>query len=210
MRKILIIMLVLLLSSSTAFAALVGSSHDLATVAENGSNTEVCVYCHTPHGADTSVTRAPLWNRSTNNATGSVYVGLDLQATMTLTSVNQTDAPLCLSCHDGTIDETLQNEPNAFTTDVTGYTFSSTAANLGTDMSNDHPVGFDYDAVATADSEIRDAATVEANAGMAGAVSYDGGSTMWCSSCHDVHDDSVDFLRVANTNSQLCTYCHIK
>lgn len=62
---------------------------------------EVCVYCHTPHGANTSA-GAPLWNRSL--ATGTTYQTYDKLNTSTLTqTVSQPGAASlpCLSCHDG-------------------------------------------------------------------------------------------------------------
>lgn len=61
---------------------------------------EICVYCHTPHGANTKVS-APLWNRNIPNTTYQTY---DQLSTTTLTqTVVQPGASslLCLSCHDG-------------------------------------------------------------------------------------------------------------
>jgi len=43
---------------------------------------EVCVYCHTPHGANTQLA-APLWNRTFNNNTYTTY---DTLGTSTLTA----------------------------------------------------------------------------------------------------------------------------
>lgn len=62
---------------------------------------EVCVYCHTPHGANTSIA-APLWNRTTKATTYQTY---DLLDTATLTQpVTPPGASslTCLGCHDGT------------------------------------------------------------------------------------------------------------
>ena len=62
---------------------------------------EVCVYCHTPHGANMTIA-APLWNRTTKNNTYQTY---DLLNTASLTQpVSQPGASslTCLSCHDGT------------------------------------------------------------------------------------------------------------
>ncbi len=62
---------------------------------------EVCVYCHTPHGAHTTIA-APLWNRTTKVTTYQTY---DLLNTTSLTQlVTQPGASslTCLSCHDGT------------------------------------------------------------------------------------------------------------
>jgi mono/diheme cytochrome c family protein len=62
---------------------------------------EVCVYCHTPHGANTNAA-APLWNRKLS--TDTTYVTYDKLNTTTLTmEVSQPGASSlpCLSCHDG-------------------------------------------------------------------------------------------------------------
>ncbi|MDH5324618.1 MAG: cytochrome c3 family protein [Gammaproteobacteria bacterium] len=62
---------------------------------------EICVYCHTPHGTNTTVDALPLWNRTINTGTYTIY---DKPRTL--------DRPIgqpgpnsltCLSCHDGTI-----------------------------------------------------------------------------------------------------------
>lgn len=58
---------------------------------------EVCVYCHTPHGANTNV-GAPLWNRNIPSTTYTVYSSNSLTQ-----SISQPGAAslVCLSCHDG-------------------------------------------------------------------------------------------------------------
>lgn len=63
---------------------------------------EVCVYCHTPHGANNSI-QAPLWNRTLTTATYQTYDQLE---TASLTGEVVAPGPnslTCLSCHDGTV-----------------------------------------------------------------------------------------------------------
>lgn len=212
MKRVFFLTVALLMLALPVFAGIDGSKHDLV-VPDAGTNDELCVYCHTPHGADIAVTKAPLWNRTNVNAT-TVYAGLDLEAALVLANVNATDAPLCLSCHNGAgLNGALKNPPNGKTIDLSLYAWSSAAANLGTDLNNDHPIGFNYVTHQTTDAELKLKATVEglAGGGMAGALSYGSGSDMWCSSCHDVHNNTnAPFLRVANTNSALCLACHTK
>lgn len=74
---------------------------------------EVCVYCHTPHGAATSVS-LPLWNRTMKATTYTTYSQL---GTTTLTQpVSQPgiNSLSCLSCHDGqTAVDSIINMPGS-------------------------------------------------------------------------------------------------
>lgn len=63
---------------------------------------EVCVYCHTPHGANSDIA-LPLWNRTIKSTTYKTY---NMLGTSTLTQpVSQPgrSSLTCLSCHDGTV-----------------------------------------------------------------------------------------------------------
>lgn len=74
---------------------------------------QVCVYCHTPHGANSNVA-APLWNRTIKATIYTTYNGFD-SGSMTQT-VNQPGAAslLCLSCHDGqTAVDSIINMPGS-------------------------------------------------------------------------------------------------
>lgn len=209
MKRVFFLTVALLMLALPAFAGIDGTKHDLVGP-DAGTNDELCVYCHTPHGADISVTKAPLWNRTNVDAT-SVYAGLDLEAALVLANVNATDAPLCLSCHNGAgLNGALKNPPNGKTIDLSLYAWGSAAANLGADLNNDHPIGFSYATHQTTDAGLDTKANAEADLG-AGALSYGSGNDMWCSSCHDVHDNTAaPFLRISNANSALCLACHIK
>lgn len=209
MKKVLFMALALTAFAVPALANIAATKHNLVGP-DVGTNDEICVYCHTPHGADISVTKAPLWNRTNINAT-TVYAGLDMEAPLVLANVNATDAPLCLSCHNGGgLNGALKNPPNGKTIDLSTYVWTSAAANLGTDLNNDHPIGFNYATHQTTDGELKLKGTAEGVLGV-GALSYGSGNDMWCSSCHDVHKNTAPpFLRVSNANSALCLACHTK
>src|SRR3989338_4064858 len=72
---------------------------------------EVCVYCHTPHGANTTIA-APLWNRTNPGNTYTLY-------NIPLTSGQAATQPgvsslTCLSCHDGTVAiDSIVNMPGS-------------------------------------------------------------------------------------------------
>ncbi|GAB4348678.1 MAG: cytochrome c3 family protein [Gammaproteobacteria bacterium] len=74
---------------------------------------EVCVYCHTPHGAS-GVVAAPLWNRTATSATYTTYDALGT-STLTSTVTNPgVNSLTCLSCHDGTLGvDSIINMPGA-------------------------------------------------------------------------------------------------
>ena len=82
---------------------------------------EVCVYCHTPHGANSSpdALRMPLWNRTINpNLSYELYT--DVMATTLQLAGDQTASDpgpaslSCLSCHDGiTAIDSIINMPGS-------------------------------------------------------------------------------------------------
>lgn len=81
---------------------------------------EVCVYCHTPHGANTtSGAGMPLWNRTVNpSLTYQLFV--DARATTLQLAGNQSTSDpgpaslTCLSCHDGvTAVDSVINMPGS-------------------------------------------------------------------------------------------------
>ncbi|MCF6229955.1 MAG: hypothetical protein L3J62_04045, partial [Gammaproteobacteria bacterium] len=85
-----------------------GEGADPRTVTAT-SEAQICVFCHTPHGADTS-TNAPLWNRSLEGGAGytavySMYDSSSMEATQLsgVPSAPTSSSKLCLSCHDGVI-----------------------------------------------------------------------------------------------------------
>ena len=65
------------------------------------SETRVCVFCHTPHGANTEVS-APLWNRALSGATYTPYTSSSIDA-QDIAATPGGSSKLCLSCHDGTL-----------------------------------------------------------------------------------------------------------
>ena len=81
----------------------IGSSrHNLGAfgrVLTTAATTEICIFCHTPHHANT--TAVPLWNKSTANSVNYTAYG----TTIAGTTVNNGDLSgpslACLSCHDG-------------------------------------------------------------------------------------------------------------
>jgi hypothetical protein len=113
----------LLAFSGFASAGIADTKHNLGSGAgPSGRNqvsdtAEICVFCHTPHGASTDAP-APLWNKrlgaNGTPAGGGTYTTYD---TLQTPSLDGTVAPVgsvsmaCLSCHDGT--QAMDNIINA-------------------------------------------------------------------------------------------------
>ena len=88
-------LLALLGSQQTGTAAISGSAHDFS--GKGWGSTELCIFCHTPHFAQTSITQAPLWNHSnTVVAAYTLYSSPSLAAALSQPSGQ---SKICLSCH---------------------------------------------------------------------------------------------------------------
>lgn len=185
--------------------AIEGSAHDFAAV---DPDEQVCIFCHTVHEADTSVTDAPLWNHEVTTRTYQVYNSPSMDST---TSQPSGESRLCLSCHDGTVAvDSYGGNP--------GVIFMGGDLAVGADdLTNDHPVSFVYDdALAAEDGELHPPSST--SSGIGSTISEDllSNDRLECSSCHDVHngesaevvDDSL--LVISQSQSQLCLTCHDK
>ncbi len=183
------------LALPTASAAITGSPHDLS--GQGWGTDQICIFCHTPHNAQTTQT-VPLWNHATTAATFTLYSSSTLNA---VPGQPTGASKACLSCHDGTVAIDSYGSR-------TGANTMSGSELLGTDLSNDHPVSFAYDAaLATADGGL--VSPGSASQVVAGIPLF--ATKLECASCHDVHNNSAGkFLRVANTGSALCLKCHNK
>lgn len=203
--KTMLLALSLLVPVCVTAASVVGSKHDLS-VAGGGSvkaaaETDVCIFCHTPHNGSTE---APLWNRYSSGAFYTPYNSTTMKA-----AVGQPTgaSKLCLSCHDGTVALGMvrsRTKPIA----MAGGTLKMPKgrSNLGTDLSDDHPVSFTYDpALLSKDKELRNPGS------LSGAVQLDHSGQLQCTSCHDSHNNQFGkFLVVNNEQSALCVACHNK
>jgi hypothetical protein len=200
MKKILVAF-ALAAVASTASATIAGGSHDL-TKSSYGNSTSLpaCQYCHTPHAwVVANVVGGPLWNRNAlTQASYSVYTSSGFTTTVTLGAASR----VCLSCHDGSTMAAVNNgtTPVGAQVAVAGY------ANVGTSLTNDHPVGVAYATTFVAGG-YKDLASVTYVRLFSGAVE--------CASCHEPHGTSdgirsgLYFAR-AVASVDLCAVCHQK
>src|SRR5512132_500778 len=153
-----------------------------------GGETQVCVFCHTPHNADPA---APLWNRTLSGQTYTPYASGSLQS-----SVGQPNgySRLCLSCHDGTIAIGIVHNLGGQSATIQiantgpGGVMPAGRTLLGTNLTNDHPVSFPFtSALAAADGELVSPGTLTGAIRLyAGAIATVADSVQ-CTTCHDPH-----------------------
>ncbi|MGC8898843.1 MAG: cytochrome c3 family protein [Bacteroidota bacterium] len=124
-----------------------------------------------------------------------------------------------MSCHDGTVAvNSLGNYSSVGTPtmgsgtelDATGKIATGREANLGTNLTNDHPINFTYDAaLATADGGLVTPVSTNYVDAAQKVPLYSG--TVQCASCHNPHNNQYgSFVRKSNSGSSLCLTCHVK
>ena len=192
-------------SAATSFAGIALTDHDLSN--GTGPSAQICIYCHTPHNAKDVV--EPLWNATVSVASFTAYTSATFDGTATMDS-DPVIGPsrLCMSCHDGTV--AIDSAIGGTTTFIGSIDTGSGL--IGTDLSNDHPIGFNYDAAQALDDELFASDVANSYAGATiGDFLFGANKIMTCATCHDVHDDTNgSFLLVGNGASALCLSCHDK
>lgn len=224
------------LSSSTTYVRNGVTENVPARNIKASSETEVCIFCHTPHSNQSNTTA--LWNRDMSGTTYSstnTYNSSSMDATAAeLQAGPGGSSKLCLSCHDGTmaIDKVSINIDVAGTVSsnnntiamvngsgaaLTSPVYMPTGAgkdsgftrNLGTNLSNDHPISFTYSAaLVSQDGELNTPAATNTVGGIV--MNRMGGKErpvlplengkVQCATCHDPHlrdtnDANAKFLR---------------
>ena len=169
------------------------------------TESDVCIFCHTPHGA--SATDGPLWNHKMSAATYTPFTSPTLTALNVAIGQPTGSSRLCLSCHDGTIALGLvSSRPGG----IAMNNPLPDASNLGLDLSADHPISFIYN---TALANNANAATLGDGLVDPGTlppeVALENGQILQCTTCHDPHNNQyTSFLVMDNSSSKLCVTCH--
>lgn len=193
--------------ATTAQAQIRNSGHDFSTYSWSGG--EICKPCHTPHFSNAAA--GALWNHALTNATYTLFDG----SAGTIADFDRVSR-LCMSCHDGTV--ALDSFGG-----TTGTNFIPGGARIGTDLSDDHPIGKEavYPTATSTRFNPQDAnhqiagptATssklrLQPWTDSTGTVQY----VVGCSTCHQVHNagNFGDMLRFSNAASSVCLACHIK
>jgi hypothetical protein len=198
--------------AGTAHAAagdMVDSAHDLQ--GEIASLNDVCSVCHLPHANTVAgANGGMLWNHELSTISSYTIYTSDLTTGGQPGPVSQ----LCLSCHDGTVavDSFFGGSAS-----IESFTYGGTA--FGSSLADDHPIGMSYSEARSEMALLSGTATWNSSEtpGTVQDMVFGASDLVECASCHDVHNTQSSnsalgegLLRVDNTNSGLCTTCHLK
>ncbi len=178
------------------------------------SETQICIFCHTPHAA---YPETPLWNHQLSAAESYTNYW-----SPTLKSYDEGEAPpidgfskLCLSCHDGTVAigaVRSRMDPIETYVDVLDIGLQG---HIGTDLSGKHPVSIIFDAY-LANLRNQDPSLMPLNWPVSDPdvklYPTQSGYGVQCTSCHDPHGgkggpDAPPFWRKVN-GDDVCLACH--
>lgn len=197
----------LLCLPSIVFGGVADTKHNLSVTGPGRiaatNETGICIFCHAP-SEPTSMIKSR-WNRKETVVSYKPYESTTMQA-----NVGQPtgSSRVCLSCHDGTIALGALESSRQEVVFRGGIRFMppDSPSNLGTDLSDDHPISFTYDTrLAVDNAELVDPATLPRE------IKLDKGRQLQCTACHNPHNNSYGkFLVMPNQYSKLCTSCHHK
>ncbi len=166
--------------------------------------TQVCAFCHVPHGGGTLGSNRPASvARYIPYGTGPFRASSDdARKGEAGEGTPSGGSRVCLSCHDGTvaIGQTMRGRIDVLGTGVGGQLKSKSA--IGTDLRSSHPIS-----VGPRPSPKLRLPPV------GDAVKLDKRGRVQCTSCHDPHRNDGDpergkFLVKPSRSSELCLTCH--
>jgi predicted CXXCH cytochrome family protein len=164
-----------------------------------GDTSMICIFCHTSHLGAAS---APLWNREQGAPVYTLYNSTTLKS---IPGQPDGSSRLCLSCHDGTVAlgrvRKAAQGLNRLHPGL-GRIPMGRRSNLGSDLSDDHPISFESAPAVNASPELK-------HPPLNDHVAYDDDGKIQCTSCHDPHNDMFgDFLVKENIGAAICKSCH--
>lgn len=173
------------------------------------SETQICVFCHTPHN---SRTQAPLWNRNDSGGTYTMYWSATMDAYASPAAAPQPNgnSKLCLSCHDGTLALGATVASGAIPMSGGITTMPVGDAYFGLDLSGHHPVSFIVTNALVSTNNAKGDVPLKTVTQMRAStvIKLDASDRVQCTSCHDSHKNPYgSFLRAASTDS-ICLGCH--
>jgi predicted CXXCH cytochrome family protein len=224
-----------LVAGAATTTPIANSKHNMKNAFGAGTiiDDQVCLPCHTPHKP---VIADVLWNHKLSTVTYQLYNtahSTRYSATNYLADIDM-ESKMCLSCHDGTVavDAYGSHPGTASKTIGADSTTAGYVIGAGGDLTMDHPIGVRYPGYTSGTSAYDatkgrgyiDPATWSTATFANGEKAVGGGAVklfkekdtdtvatvVSCASCHTPHSNKYNFLRIRNTNSQLCLLCHDK
>jgi predicted CXXCH cytochrome family protein len=194
---------------------------------------EVCVFCHTPMVSDSTLGRAPLWQRSVDGASAfPTYDDIGRSGTSGSTAVGS-QSLACLSCHDSNQAFSVTRSSMEHPYGVPYRGSFPTAAGPTTTLQRLHARGntlidpgrseglaefrpayrgvIDDRSVWWASSSGNSARRGRGDLPLYGRVDAESGVPVphiECATCHDPHSANRMFLRTAAASGELCITCH--
>jgi len=254
---VVIFMIGIMCSPLWAATSIVGSKHDFSTSNAGGPTPfagvyqtvdgfgfgvnmdEVCVFCHTPHGASTDSahgTNTLLWNRTASPPSGFTGYNMYSSATFSVTATAPTGiSMMCMSCHDGVTSiaanvggvggtPVLINAPGSGNPDVILNDLSNDYVAIG-DSYNGGLLGWGANLgnktrIDSGQIDLSNDHPISFNYPVPSSVLveptnpkiklFGASKRLECATCHTVHDPTnAPFLAIPNTNSDMCRNCHL-
>ncbi len=208
--------------TAVAGAGIATTKHNLSLSGPGTVKSEVeervCVFCHTPHHAISSIDgiNVPLWNHTLSAASYQLFSSPTLLSPTSPAIQPDGSSRLCLSCHDGTVaigSVVNSGDPLSVISMIgtgsggvmPGEPGAADSPNEGTDLSGQHPISIELNGsliVAKAIQCQNNLVSFKVCSPPAGSPvklektnnRYGGvpsGVGVQCGSCHDPHEDPV-------------------
>lgn len=220
------------IGATSAMAGITDTKHNLAAGSGNTITSvyedQLCIFCHTPHGADADYAGAPLWNKEAGGTMTYQMYGATIYGTVATdaldNNVTEPNSPsrVCLSCHDGVsaINSIVNTGGSGaianFYAAISGQPDNNTTAfhmpwnqitNIGdtnsslpdtVNLTNDHPISVKYNVNA---ASLRATSTGLNTA-------WGGAAVEWTVSGIAYTDDSKTIADILRSDRVECVSCH--
>jgi len=184
------------------------------------SETQICIFCHTPHNASPAY---PLWNHDPSAVTNYInYWSETMKAYGSEAEAPPIDgfSKLCLGCHDGTValGAIVSRQQDIQMVTIPGVVeggklMPGARGYIGTDLRGSHPISFIFDE-GLKNSRNADPGLMPLkwpiNDADVKLYPTQGGYGVQCTSCHDPHLTKAvwpPFWR-KTTYEEVCSVCH--
>jgi hypothetical protein len=132
-----------LMARESGQPGVLGTPHDVQVITGE-AGLEPCAMCHSPHSGSGDY---PAWNRDQAAQTYTMYASPTFDMASVQSAQPNSPSSLCLVCHNG-VFSSLVNYPGPGSHQNENYDYEMNPtfwAMLGTNLTDDHPISFEYD-----------------------------------------------------------------